>query len=176
MHISEIRVKLIEDGNDRLKAYCSLIVDDEFVVRDIKVIDGPHGLFVAMPSRKTADRCPHCGGKNHLRARFCNDCGGRLNENRAPRDAGGRAKLHADIAHPINAHCREELHRAIIRAYEDETVKAGMPGYKPPKMFDDDFDDVHLHEAPPPRVDRTAAPPPRPAGADDPPMTRQIMG
>ncbi|MGZ3472313.1 MAG: SpoVG family protein, partial [Isosphaeraceae bacterium] len=70
-----------------------------------------------------------CGTKNHLRSRFCNQCGCRLDENRALRDADGRAKLHADIAHPINSMCREKIQSAVLVSYADELERAKMPGY-----------------------------------------------
>src|SRR5262249_30991695 len=72
---------------------------------------------------------PGCGCKNHLRARYCNQCGGKLDENRATRDADGRAKLHADIAHPINSACREVIQTAVLKAYHDERERSKQPGY-----------------------------------------------
>ncbi len=100
-----------------------------FVIRDLKIIEGAKGSFVAMPSRKLTDRCQQCGCKNHLRARYCNQCGHKLDEDRATRDADGRAKLHADIAHPINSACREVVQSAIIKAYQEEREQAKQPGY-----------------------------------------------
>ena len=132
MEVTEIRIKLMEDrvsSNERLQAFCSITFDDMFVIRDLKIIEGTKGPFVAMPSRKLTDRCPDCGCKNHLRARFCNQCGGKLNEDRAARDMDGRAKLHADIAHPINSSCREFVQGAIIKAFHEEMEKAKAPGY-----------------------------------------------
>src|SRR5919112_3564412 len=123
MEITEVRIKLMEDNsgsNERLQAFCSITFDDMFVIRDLKIIEGAKGFFVAMPSRKLTDRCGHCGSKNHLRARFCNSCGGRLDEDRATRGADGRAKLHADIAHPINSGCREVIQGAVIKAFQEE--------------------------------------------------------
>ena len=90
MQISEVRVKLIENKDDRLKAFCSVTMDNEFVVRDIKIIEGTNGYFVAMPSRKMSDHCEKCGGKNHLRAKFCNNCGATLSDDRAKKDVKGR--------------------------------------------------------------------------------------
>jgi stage V sporulation protein G len=121
----------MEDGNEneRLQAFCSVTFDNAFVVRDLKIIEGTKGSFVAMPSRKLTDRCGHCGCKNHLRARHCNQCGGKLDENRAPRDADGRAKLHADIAHPINSACREVIQSAVLKAYAEERERSKQPGY-----------------------------------------------
>ena len=107
MVITEVRIKLCEENNERLLAFCSVTFDNAFVVRDLKIIEGTKGIFVAMPSRKLTDRCPRCGGKNHLRARFCNQCGTRQDEQRAMRATDGRAKLHADIAHPIHSAARE---------------------------------------------------------------------
>jgi stage V sporulation protein G len=127
--ITEVRIKLMEDNNERLQAFCSVTFDDAFVVRDLKIIEGTKGSFVAMPSRKLTDRCPQCGCKNHLRARYCNQCGHKLDENRATRDADGRAKLHADIAHPINSACREVIQGAVLKAYREELERAQQPGY-----------------------------------------------
>ncbi len=129
MDITEVRIKLMEDNNERLLAFCSVTFDDAFVVRDLKVIEGAKGSFVAMPSRKLTDRCPQCGSKNHLRARFCNQCGQKLDEDRATRDADGRAKLHADIAHPINSACREVIQTAILKSYQEEKERSKQPGY-----------------------------------------------
>src|SRR2546423_13498180 len=116
-------------SNERLQAFCSITFDDMFVIRDLKIIEGAKGFFVAMPSRKLTDRCPNCGTKNHLRSRFCNQCGCRLDENRAIRDADGRAKLHADIAHPINSACREVIQGAVLKAYNEEKERSKQPGY-----------------------------------------------
>jgi stage V sporulation protein G len=129
--ITEVRIKLMEDGNDneRLQAFCSVTFDNAFVVRDLKIIEGTKGSFVAMPSRKLTDRCVQCGCKNHLRARFCNQCGSKLDEDRATRDADGRAKLHADIAHPINSGCREVIQTAVLKAYQEERERSKQPGY-----------------------------------------------
>ncbi len=131
MVITEVRIKLMEDNseNERLQAFCSVTFDDAFVIRDLKIIEGTKGSFVAMPSRKLTDRCQHCGCKNHLRARHCNQCGGKLDECRATRDADGRAKLHADIAHPINSACREVIQSAVLKAYQEEKERAKLPGY-----------------------------------------------
>jgi len=143
MEITEVRIKLVERSSERLRAFCSVTFDGDFVIRDLKVIDGANGPFVAMPSRKLMDRCPRCGGKNHLRARFCNECGNRLNENRAPKDNQGRAKLHADVAHPINAACRERIQKAVVQAYHEELERAKSPDYKPTAYDDyDDYEDT----------------------------------
>ena len=54
MQITDVRVrKVTKEG--QMKAVVSITIEDEFVVHDIKVIEGEKGLFIAMPSRKAAD-------------------------------------------------------------------------------------------------------------------------
>ncbi|MEN6451621.1 MAG: SpoVG family protein [Thermoguttaceae bacterium] len=137
MEITEVRVKLMEEPGERLQAFCSITFDDAFVVRDLKIIEGVTGPFVAMPSRKLTAHCPQCGSKNHLRAGYCNQCGNRLKEPPTLKGEDGRAKLYADIAHPINAASRELIQRRVIQAFEEEKARARLPGYVPSY---DDFD------------------------------------
>jgi stage V sporulation protein G len=146
MQLTEVRVNLCGQGGGRLKAFCSLTFDDTFVVRDVKLIEGPDGLFLAMPSRKLCDHCPRCGDKNHLRARFCNGCGSRLDETRFMRHQNSstghnRLKLHADIAHPINAVCRSKIERQVVDAYERELERSKQPGYVAPSLDHEDMDE-----------------------------------
>ena len=54
MEITDIRVRKV-NKEGKMKAVVSITLDDEFVVHDIKVIEGEKGLFIAMPSRKAAD-------------------------------------------------------------------------------------------------------------------------
>ncbi len=54
MNITDIRVRKI-DREGKMRAVVSITLDNEFVVHDIKVIEGDNGLFIAMPSRKSAD-------------------------------------------------------------------------------------------------------------------------
>lgn len=131
MEITEVRIKLMEDLSERLQAFCSITFDDAFVVRDLKIIEGSNGPFVAMPSRKLTVRCAKCGFKNHLRACYCNQCGNRVQNEQLAKDNEGRAKLYADIAHPINSECREMVQERIIQAFQEEVQRSGQPGYQP---------------------------------------------
>ena len=54
MQITDVRISKVEKEG-KMKAVVSITIDEEFVVHDIKVIDGEKGLFIAMPSRKAAD-------------------------------------------------------------------------------------------------------------------------
>lgn len=136
MEITEVRVKLTEAKKNRLQAFCSITIDNDFVVRDLKIIEGQKGAFVAMPSRKLSDRCPKCAGKNHLRAHFCNDCGTRLDEKRGQGSYSGKIKLYADTAHPINSKCREQIQQQVLTAFKEELQRSTQPGYRPPRMED----------------------------------------
>lgn len=54
MNITDVRVRKISKEG-KMKAVVSVTIDDEFVVHDIKVIEGDKGLFIAMPSRRSSD-------------------------------------------------------------------------------------------------------------------------
>jgi len=54
MNITDVRIRKISDDS-KMKAVVSITFDDEFVVHDIKIIDGQNGLFIAMPSRKMGE-------------------------------------------------------------------------------------------------------------------------
>jgi len=129
LNITEVRVKLMEARSDRLRAFCSVTIDNDFVVHDLRVIEGKKGRFVAMPSRRLTDSCPHCGAKNHLRAKFCNECGHRLDERRA-----GSNKVHVDVAHPINTPCRKKMQAAVLAAFE-ENFQRRQEGLAPSRDY-----------------------------------------
>ena len=54
MQITDVRIRKIEKEG-KMKAVVSITIDDEFVIHDIKIIEGEKGMFIAMPSRKTAE-------------------------------------------------------------------------------------------------------------------------
>jgi stage V sporulation protein G len=54
MNITDVRIRKV-DKDGKMKAVASITIDGEFVVHDIKIIDGEKGLFIAMPSRKTGE-------------------------------------------------------------------------------------------------------------------------
>lgn len=56
MQVTDVRVRKVESATGKkLKAVVSITLDDEFVVHDIKVIEGDKGLFIAMPSKRSSD-------------------------------------------------------------------------------------------------------------------------
>jgi stage V sporulation protein G len=148
MEITEVRIKLMEGSEDRLRAFCSITIDAAFVVRDLKIIDGTNGPFVAMPSRKLTGHCTKCHHKNHMRANYCNHCG--------HRQSGGTEtfydspqKLYADVAHPINSECRELIQRRVVEDFQAELDRSKQPGYRSryDDGFDEGFDEEDLIEA-----------------------------
>ena len=54
MKITSVNVRKIEKEGSRMKGIASILLDDSFAVHDIRIIEGDNGLFIAMPSRKTA--------------------------------------------------------------------------------------------------------------------------
>jgi len=146
--ITEVRIKLLPQRQayeDRLRAFCTVTFDNAFVVRDLKISEGQNGFFVAMPSRKLTARCPRCGGKNNLRARYCNECGAHLKPRAVTEET--RLRFHADIAHPINADMRHKMERFVLDAYSSETERSKQPGYQPETFPDLDYDEPAADEA-----------------------------
>ena len=125
MEITEIRVFLKEGQDKKLKAYTTVTFDNAFVVRNIKVIQGPNGLFIAMPSRKMKYPCPKCGFKNEVGSKCCNSCGTEIPSGREQGQTDAKSE-HRDIAHPITQQFREYLQTNILEAYEKET-RQGSP-------------------------------------------------
>lgn len=131
MEITEVRIKLVNGQRERLKAFCYIVFDNAFVVRDLKVVQGIGGVFVAMPSRKRTFRCPKCQFKNHVRSHFCNECGQKLPETVVLEGEDRQEKVFTDIAHPINSVCRAMIQDRVLSAYEEELVRAQDPKYRP---------------------------------------------
>ena len=126
MEITEVKVVLKDSPDKKLKAYATVTLDNAFVVRNIKVIEGTSGLFIAMPSRKIKQPCPKCGFKNEMRSKYCNQCGSQLPivSKPASPEAQSSAQLeHKDIAHPITQSFRELLQKKVLEAYEQEKQK-----------------------------------------------------
>lgn len=125
MEITEVRIFLKDSLDKKLKAYATVTFDNAFVVRNIKVIEGSSGLFIAMPSRKIKRQvCPKCAFKNELRSRYCSQCGGQLFLLTPGPEANVDAQSeHRDIAHPITQSFREYLQRRVLEAFQQESSK-----------------------------------------------------
>jgi len=129
MEITEVRIFLKESANSKLRAYATITIDNVFAVRNIKIIEGKTGLFIAMPSRKIKEPCPRCNYKNAVRSKFCNECGSQLpvsTQSISPVSEAEhdlRQSEHKDIAHPITVQAREYIQKKILDAYGAEKSK-----------------------------------------------------
>ncbi|PIQ87479.1 MAG: hypothetical protein COV74_00480 [Candidatus Omnitrophica bacterium CG11_big_fil_rev_8_21_14_0_20_45_26] len=122
MKITEVRIFKREDQDKKLRAFATVTFDDCFVIRDIKIIEGSRGLFVAMPSRKVKVKCQKCQHANPIRSAYCNHCGAHMPMDKKARDEAcdetlERQSEHKDIAHPITGECREYVQKKILEAY-----------------------------------------------------------
>ena len=131
MEITEVRIFSKESSNNKLKAYATITIDNAFVVRNIKVIEGKSGLFIAMPSRKIKEPCPKCNHKNVIHSKFCNECGSQIPVSTQPQVSQDpdqthdlRQSEHKDIAHPITVQAREYIQKKILDAYQAEKSKS----------------------------------------------------
>lgn len=154
MEITEVRIFLKEGQDKKLKAYATLTFDKAFVVRNVKVIEGTKGLFVAMPSRRLKEPCPKCHFKNIVRSKYCNQCAASLpphveQKPVAPGENRERQSEHRDIAHPITSDFREYIQKKVLAAYEEEKKKG--PSHPAPSVVSsgsvstmDEDDDIEL--------------------------------
>ena len=113
MEITEIKVNLVQDPDQKLLGFCSLTFDQEFVVRDLRIIRNERQVFVAKPSRKTTAACSQCHGRNVVNSAYCNHCGSA--------DPGGedpkQTQPFTDLAHPITRRFREKLEQTVLNEY-----------------------------------------------------------
>ena len=126
MQITEVRVYRKEDDDKKLRAYATITFDQCFVIRDIKIIEGAKGYFVAMPSRRAKEPCPRCRHRNVIRSRYCNQCGAELEATLKyaadKTNEAVRQNEHRDVAHPITAECREYIQKTVLEAYEKQKL------------------------------------------------------
>ncbi len=130
MEVTEVRVFLRnKDSNKKLRAYVTVTFDNCFVVRDVKVIEGSKGLFVAMPSTKMKATCPQCGHRNVVRSKYCNQCAALLEYQARQVEVTtdeSRQTEHKDIAHPITPECREYIQKKVLEGYDLELSKSSL--------------------------------------------------
>jgi len=141
MEITEVRIFSRESDDRKLKAFATITFDDCFVVRNIKIIEGTKGLFVAMPSRKIKESCPKCNFKNPARSKFCGQCASPMPPSKPMvvedhEDRSQRQSEHRDIAHPITAECRDKIQKKVLEAYKSDkperpSATSARPSVKP---------------------------------------------
>ena len=124
MEITEIRIFVKEGPDKKLKGYATVTFDNSFVVRNIKIIQGTSGFFIAMPSRKLKSCCLKCNFKNEVGSRYCNQCGVELKPVSEEELIHDVKTDHRDIAHPISQEFRDYLQSQILQAYQAEAANS----------------------------------------------------
>ncbi len=122
MEITDVRIKLSTKKGNRVKAFATITFDNAFVVRDMRIIEGRNGMFVAMPSRPLKEPCAKCGYRNPVRGKYCAGCGSELPVHADNVEMDDK-NLHRDVAHPITQEMRDYIHNKIIEAYKLELEK-----------------------------------------------------
>lgn len=112
MEITSVPIFLERDG--LLRAFASIVIDGDFIVKDLRVIENGQKLFVCMPNRKRTDRCLQCGVNNSILARFCYRCGCNLPSDWSLKDVNA----FIDIAHPLNNETRLMITDRVLHAYQ----------------------------------------------------------
>jgi stage V sporulation protein G len=118
MRVTGVELVLCDPPDDRVKAYVTITLDGELVLKDAKLVMTRTGMRVSMPARRATGRCPSCVTKNHLLARFCNSCGGLLlGMKMPPAKADGSYTMYHDVVHPTNFRLRQEIEEAVLAMY-----------------------------------------------------------
>jgi stage V sporulation protein G len=127
MEINEVRIFFKDSPDKKLRGYATVTFDSAFVVRNIKIIEGNSGTFIAMPSRKLKSACPKCGYRNEIKSKYCNQCAAQLPAVTRPttseQEGEGAQSEHRDIAHPITQAFRDYLQKKVLEAYEAQKAK-----------------------------------------------------
>jgi stage V sporulation protein G len=127
LEITEVRIFLKDSPDKKLKAYATVTFENAFVVRNIKVIEGTGGTFIAMPSRKLKSACPKCGYRNEIKSKYCNQCAAQIpavvRPSTTEQEGEGAQSDHRDIAHPITQTFRDYLQKKVLEAYEADKVR-----------------------------------------------------
>lgn len=137
MNITDTRLDIIDNPSGKLRAFCSMTFNDEFVVKNFKIIEGNHGLFVAMPSRKLTKPCYRCDNRAFRNANYCDRCGKEFDD-RSGNSHHDTEDTHSDIAFPIEDDFREQLEDQLIAAYKKR--KQGGSGVNVEHAKDENYD------------------------------------
>ena len=90
-------------------------------MRDIRIIEGKRGLFVALPSKKMQRNCLQCGFKNAVTNKFCGSCGTKLDPLEKPEEMqDAPSQQHRDLAHPIKTEFRDYIQEKVIEEYKNK--------------------------------------------------------
>lgn len=132
MEITDVDIHLEDDSGGNVKAYCHLTFDGTLVVKNFKVIDGRHGLFVAMPSRKDTKECYKCHTDIPKDASYCYECGKNIN-------GGNKNKrnLYDNMVYTRDNHFKDDIEEIVLEEYEREKGRFGVT-----HQADEDYDSL----------------------------------
>lgn len=102
-------------GRNRLLAWVKVVINNSWVVKDIRIVRGSQRILVAMPSTYVQDYCPFCNRQNRVEANYCNWCGCQLDSQRAY--CGEGVTLVKDLFHPLNNETRMAFEELVLNAY-----------------------------------------------------------
>ncbi len=123
MEVTDVRIKILPRKKDKVKAVATITFDNCFVVRNVKLVEGNNGLFVAMPAEEVKRACPQCNSRIPSNSRFCPRCGAHLGD--TPPNYRNTTR---DLAHPINQEMREYITQKIISAYQEKLTQGETTG------------------------------------------------
>lgn len=129
MKVTRVEIAIPFKGPKELLAYVTIELDRCFVVHGMRLINktsGRNGQFIAMPSKKTGDRCSICRAYNAFDAKFCEQCGAPCQNRPMPLEELG-VRRHQDVAHPLTTEFRRELEVAVFAAYDRAIAEANNP-------------------------------------------------
>lgn len=129
MHITEVRIKLMDVPYSNLVAFAMVMIDAELVIRDLKIYRDKMRYKVGMPSRKLTTACQHCGVKNFVESLYCHMCGKPFSPSKTFVGNNGKIIQAVDVLYPVNRDCRAKFEAAILEAYLMELDRSRQPGY-----------------------------------------------
>lgn len=109
------------EAREGLLAFVTITLDNEFVVRDMKLIQRrDKTMFVDFPSVSAPVHCSTCSRKIGCISRYCPFCGEPRNstlDTKFTQDGQRRASAFVNLAHPTKQYCREMIHNAVLTAW-----------------------------------------------------------
>lgn len=114
LEITDIRMVREEKNSSRnaVIAYVTITLNDQFLIKNIRLIRHSDRLVIGMPNREKIRDCPHCSIRNAQSNRYCHQCGTPLEKVKIDYSA------YVDIVHPTKQTFREYLERVIIEEYK----------------------------------------------------------
>jgi stage V sporulation protein G len=118
MKITRVVVTPIAKKGSRLCGYASIVFDDVFQVKNIRLINGKEGIFIVFPNKETLRPCPKCKVMTSYRHKFCYNCGDEL-------AVIIPAATYKDVCYPVTQEFHNVIAGAILAEYENLSTSKG---------------------------------------------------